>query len=64
MNPLMPSPGRPKMTSTPQSASRSNSTSAVVLAIARTPLFPGVRGSRYVRHVTACAVPVRPKTSD
>src|SRR5271165_5836839 len=34
MNPLMPSPGRPKITSTPQSMSRSNSTSAVIFAIA------------------------------
>src|SRR5262245_58407238 len=37
MNPLMPSPGIPKTVSTPQSASRSNTRSAVVFAIAATP---------------------------
>src|SRR5471032_3246266 len=48
MIPLMPSPGMPKMTRTPQSRSRSASTSAVVRAICSSPVRR--RWEQDVRH--------------
>src|SRR5256885_1529380 len=46
MMPLMPSPGRPNTTRTPQSINRSTSTSAVVCAIGVSPLHTLVQGAR------------------
>src|ERR1051326_4135796 len=46
MMPLMPSPGRPNTTRTPQSIKRSTSRSAVVCAIGCSPLHTLVQGAR------------------